>query len=112
MLYATLVGRQRSGRFAPFGILLIVEDVIRAQSFQDLGLFNAAGCGDDASSGSFGELRLCKYRARVLGTLIGIVTGSTYLQGKNTYAPGSLRQDRIARFQCSALQSVKSIPSR
>lgn len=56
MVDAEFVGREGFGGFAPGRVFFVIDDVVGAEGFEDVGFARRAGCGDDAGTGGFGEL--------------------------------------------------------
>ena len=56
MVDAEAVGRGLFGRFAPVGVVFVVDDGVGAELAEGVGFGGAAGRGDDAGAGDFGEL--------------------------------------------------------
>ena len=58
MINAEFVGGEGFGSFAPGGIVFVIDDVVGAEGFEDIGFAGRGGRGDDAGAGGFGELDL------------------------------------------------------
>ena len=56
VVHAQFVRGEGFGSFAPSGIVFIVEDVVGAEFFEDLGFGGGGGGGDDSGACGFGEL--------------------------------------------------------
>ena len=58
MVNAEFVGREGLSGFAPGGIIFVVDNMVGAEGFEDLGFAGGRGCGDYAGAGGFGKLQL------------------------------------------------------
>lgn len=87
VVHAGLARRQLLGGAAPARVLLVVEDVVRAQLLQGLGLVGGGCGGDDLGAGGLGEL-----------------------QGKDADAAGALDEYPLAGED--GLEAVERVPRR
>lgn len=106
-----VVGSQRASDFAPVGVRLVVNDMIRSKLLELLGLRIRGGRSNNSSSSCFSELfqgycQLVRCSSLKYAANISL---KTYLQGKHANTARSLYQDDLTRLK--RVHTIQSIPT-